>query len=609
MKRIIAVLVCLMLIVSACSVKTKSDVAGESPDTKPQADSQAPVPEGKSAPKLSFLTQSSQETVANVVRDQLTKLGIEVEMNIQPDYSSFASIQDSGNFDIALTGWGAPSGNPDYNVRGLFYTGGAYNTTKLSDPEVDALIDKAAGEIPEVAINTYKELEQMMVEGKAYYVPLYSSIKAYAFNKELIDPDSVVMYGTRTVIFQDYDYNDQSLRDTQPFITHVAESVFDSFDPIKTVNVSPIHYASSVVLINLSKDTEITTEDSLSRSYAVADGNLAYYFLLRDDINFCKVVDRQSVDTGERVGAEDVVFSINRAKDKDSVPDQRVYNLFENIDTVEIVTDMAELENTAAAAEGTVRQELEKAVDTPISELIQDKTQADNQSGKYQVVKITTKEALPQTLNFLAHPSGGIVSESQVSAVNTYDISTYDRTKDVAYGDDNKLTEGPDYDNTLYSSGPYIILYKNDYEIVLQRNPNYMNGTAHEPKIKNVVVKVIADKDAQLSALRSGDVHLITSVPDNKVDIVNRDSKLQIVETASPSVYYLEFSLNGTRPVEDMDLRKAVLYGINQEEIIKVLNGRGVRRYSLTSPVALTDSVLNADAAKAAEFLKAYMSK
>ena len=37
---------------------------------------------------------------------------------------------------------------------------------------------------------------------------------------------------------------------------------------------------------------------------------------LRDDINFAAITDEKAVDTGERVGADDVVFSFNRAKDQ-----------------------------------------------------------------------------------------------------------------------------------------------------------------------------------------------------------------------------------------------------------------------------------------------------
>ena len=82
------------------------------------------------------------------------------------------------------------------------------------------------------------------------------------------------------------------------------------------------------------------------------------------------------------------------------------------------------------------------------------------------------------------------------------------RNKDIAYGDQSTVTEGATYNNTLAVSGPYIMLYKNDYEVVFEKNPGYMAGTEHEPRINRVEVKFIKDLDSSLSALRSGEIHL-----------------------------------------------------------------------------------------------------
>ena len=85
-------------------------------------------------------------------------------------------------------------------------------------------------------------------------------------------------------------------------------------------------------------------------NHVIAEGNQTYYFLLRDDINFAAITDEKAVDTGERVGADDVVFSLNRAKDEKSVPDHRTYSLHESIEEVEVVTDLAELDVNSLVA-------------------------------------------------------------------------------------------------------------------------------------------------------------------------------------------------------------------------------------------------------------------
>lgn len=146
------------------------------------------------------------------------------------------------------------------------------------------------------------------------------------------------------------------------------------------------------------------------------------------------------------------------------------------------------------------------------------------------MVKLTTTEPFPQVLNYLAHQSAGIVSKKQVESINTYDVATFDVNKDIPYGDQNTVTEGSQYNNTLYTSGPYILSSKNDYEAIFYKNPGYRKGSKDEPKISTVKVRFIADPDSALSALRNSEIHLYYGVPETKYDIVKGDGKL---ETAS----------------------------------------------------------------------------
>src|SRR5699024_2575314 len=164
----------------------------------------------------------------------------------------------------------------------------------------------------------------------------------------------------------------------------------------------------------------------------------------------------------------------------------------------------------------------EEGIYQKINGLVTDKTEVDNDSGVYQVVKVTTENPIPQVLNYLEHQSAGIVSKEQVESINTYDVDTYDVNTDVAYGYQSTVTEGDDYYNTLYVSGPYIMTHKNDYEAHFVKNPAYMPETEYEPNISEVIVRFIEDSDSALSALRNGEIHILTGVPENKYDIVER---------------------------------------------------------------------------------------
>ncbi|WP_408607294.1 ABC transporter substrate-binding protein [Cytobacillus praedii] len=557
---------------------------------------------------IEILGMSSGEDDINIVRDQLVKNGFDVKLNLQPDYGSFKAQQDAGNYDVALSSWTTVTGNPDYAVRSLFKSGGDYSI--MADEEVDKLIDLASSQTPEEYADTYKQLEQRLVFDKAYIAPLYISYKAQGINKDVLNVDTVRLSKSRALAWETIDFNDTAKRGTDPLILQQSISTLTSLDPIKgnDGSINTINTNMYVRLINLTDDDKITSDGSLSLNHSIAEGNSEYYFLLRDDIHFAKITDKKAVDTRERVGADDVIFSLNRAKDKNSVPDHRTYSLHEHIKDAEVVTDLSALDVKTSGGDKTVREALEDGLDVKISELVADKAQANSKEGKYQVVKMTTTEPFPQVLNYLAHQSAGIVSKKQVESINTYDVATFDVNKDIPYGDQNTVTEGDKYYNTLYASGPYILSYKNDYEAVFYKNPGYMKGTENEPKISNITVRFIQDADSALSALRNGEIHMYYGVPETKYDVVENDSKLHLQRIESNGVSYLLFNTANREVAKSDDLRKAVLYSINQDEILSYYQNNKIKAVSTVSPIVNTGNELKADSAKAQEFLNKYKS-
>ncbi|MBH5318795.1 hypothetical protein I6N90_13390 [Paenibacillus sp. GSMTC-2017] len=592
----------LSIMLSGCKVTTKEE-ATEVP--KPTQGTEV-VTDNK-AVDIELLGMSANEADLNIVRDQLTKNGFNVKLNVQADYGSYKAQQDAGNFDIALTSWTTVTGNPDYAVRSLFKTGGDYSI--LADSEIDALIEEASAQTPDQYKETYKKFEEKLVFEKAYIAPLYSSLKAQALNQEVLNKDSVRISESRSLPWEDLDFKDPSKRTTDTLVLQSTIPTLTSLDPIKgndgSINI--INTNSNVRLLNLTDDDKITSVGSLSLNHAIAEGNSDYYFILRDDINFAAIKDKAVVNTGERVGADDVIFSLNRAKDKNSVPDHRTYTLHEHIKNIELVTDPAVLDATkVSGGSDTVKSALEKGLGTKISALVADKTQASNKDGKYQVVKLSTTKPFPQVLNYLAHQSAGIVSKKQVEKINTYDVANFDVNKDIPYGDQNTVTEGSKYNNTLNTSGPYILSHKNDYEAIFYKNPGYMKGTEHEPNISTIKIRFIKDADSALSALRSGEIHIYYGVSETKFDVVKGDSKLALQTVPSNAASYLLFNTKNRPIAESADLRKAVLYSINQDEFLAYYSGNKFKAVSTLSPIVQTGLELKADPAKAKEFLNAY---
>lgn len=593
MKRLYVLLGAFLLILTGC-LNTESDVneggSGE-------------IDSGDNT--VEILGMGSNEDDLNILRDQLTKNGFNVKLNIQPDYGSFTTQKEAGNYDLALNSWTTVTGNPDYAVRSLFTSEG--DNSLFADERADELSNQASTELADEYVETYKELEQHIVFDQAYIVPLYTSYKAQGVNHEIIDESSVRLPKSRAAVWEAIDFTDTSKRDTEPLILQQAIGTLTSLDPIKgnDGSINTLNTNLYVRLVNLTDDDEIVSDGSLSLNHTIAEGNEEYYFLLRDDIEFAAVEDGTAVNTGELVGAEDVVFSLERAKNPNSVPDHRTYSLHENMEEISIVSDLSELDGDTADGR-TIREALEDGIDQEIEALTSDKTEVDNSSGVYQVVKVTTTNPFPQVLNYLAHQSGGIVSKEQVEKINTYEVEDYDVNTHIAYGDQSTVLEDSDQENTLYASGPYIMTYKNDYEAHFVENPGYMPGTDYEPNISEVIVRFIEDSDSALSALRNGEIHILNGVPENKYDIVEEDAKLTLQQNESNGVTYLAFNMEDKdrEIATNTELRQAVLYSINQDDIIEYYHGNKMPAVSTISPLVDTGLKLEADSDKVKELLQ-----
>ena len=234
------------------------------------------------------------------------------------------------------------------------------------------------------------------------------------------------------------------------------------------------------------------------------------------------------------------------------------------------------------------------------------KDAVDNAAGKYEVVKVTTNTPFPQILNFLCDYCSGIVSKKQVESINTAELlAGYDPTTDLRYGDAQFLMEGSGKENTLWCSGPYVIKSMNDYEAVCERNPAFMPGTDMAARIKNVTLKYIADQDAAISALRNGEIDVTDNVPANQVQVVEGDDSLGLVSALINGCIQMKFNLDEDHITSDENIRKAILYAIDQDEVVAVKNGLGGKCYTAMTMLK-NDNDLIPDPQKVKECLDNY---
>ena len=595
MKKLFALVLSIALILTmfaGCGVKTKGTDTGTDHEKVP----------------ITLLSLSSLETETNVVRDQLTKAGFDVTLSIQPDYGSLFTQVDARNYDIYLCTMKVLSGNPDYGCRSMFYSTGIDNDSKVVDAEVDRLIDLGASQLPQDYEETYAQLERYVVEEKAYFAPICRTMSSYGFNKNIVDASTITVGQSKYLYWRQIDYVDESLRDTRPLVV-CNDRVFGQFDPLTCDGTHRVLANTNIKMLELDDNDNIVTNRALAYNYSIGEGNSTFYFVLRDNVGFYTAIDGELVDTGEKVGAEDVIFTYNRLRDPDAVPGHQVYDNYACISDVASVTDLSELENTVDAQTGkTVKEILEAGLPAPISELVSSKNATNNAAGKYEVVKVTTSTPFPQILNFLCDYCSGIVSKKQVESINTPELlANYDPTKDTRYGDAQYLMEGSGKENTLWCSGPYVIKSMNDYEAVCERNPAFMPGTEMAPAIKNITLKYIADKDASISALRSGEIDVTDNVPANQVQVVESDANLGLASSLINGCIQMKFNLDEDHITNNEDIRKAILYSINQDEVVAVKNGLGGKCYTAMTMLK-NDNDLIPDPNKVKEHLDNYFA-
>jgi len=557
---------------------------------------------------LTLLSRPNFEVEANTIRDQLTKAGFDVTVNIQPDRASFVAVQETGNYDLAILNWLTDAAAPDYAVRQLYHNDGSYNDWPIKDDELSAMIDEAAQLTFEDSIPLYTDIENRLVDEKCWIVPLYNRTRFVAVNNEVVVPESIFCGGSTPRFFGMSEYVDKSLSETRPYVPVQFDLNPPTFDPIRSEEGSTFWMKANsyISLTACNANDEVVPDYSLSRAFAIGEGNDVFYFMLRDDVNFAKVEDNKAVDTGVLVSAEDVVYTLERAKDPDAVPLNSGYSNLEAVDTIEILTDMEELKNiNVSGSSQSVFDYFNEKAPAPIEKLTEVTDEVDNAAGVCQVVKITTTKPNPQLLNFLTISTLGIVSKEVVSSINEgIDASNYDPSKDVLYGDVNTLKQGSaQFNNNNWFSGPYAMLYINDYEMAFERNPGFMPDTEWVPKIKYLNLKMMGDMNTAYSALRSGEID--DCMPEGSWGSLRDASNVSIVEKESTSVSTLFFNLAEGSKMNDINLRQAVRYAISQDDLIAVKEGTITRAHSTLSMIP-TGNEWNADLEKSAQYLQAY---
>jgi peptide/nickel transport system substrate-binding protein len=115
-----------------------------------------------------------QQNMAQILQASYQKIGLNVQLGSVAAADSFARVKD-GTTNWTLTNW-APRADPDGLLRILWYSTGFQNTTHFNQPQVDQLLDQAAGMFDTTqAAAIYHQVEQLVVQEASYTFTVWPS--------------------------------------------------------------------------------------------------------------------------------------------------------------------------------------------------------------------------------------------------------------------------------------------------------------------------------------------------------------------------------------------------------------------------------------------------
>ena len=123
-------------------------------------------------------------------------------------------------------------------------------------------------------------------------------------------------------------------------------------------------------------------------------------------------------------------------------------------------------------------------------------------------------------------------------------------------------------------TGGYIIkAFEPGVRSFLERNPNYWKqGRAH---FDSVEILSIIDVAARTNALTTGEVHLMDRCDLKTVHLLKRNRDVEIYDVTGTQHYTFPM-LTNQAPFDNNDLRLALKYSVNREEMVqKILRGHG----------------------------------
>ena len=139
--------------------------------------------------------------LGQALQSQLAAVGVDLVLEPVESGTWWATFEDGG-YDVSRGGYPMEKANTDSAYFDMFHSTGTFNVSRISNPEIDALLEEARTELDAGKRNEiYIQVNQMLAE-EAYFIPLYFTASMIVYNADL--------KGAHAVSTQNYQYKDLS---------------------------------------------------------------------------------------------------------------------------------------------------------------------------------------------------------------------------------------------------------------------------------------------------------------------------------------------------------------------------------------------------------------
>jgi peptide/nickel transport system substrate-binding protein len=131
-------------------------------------------------------------------------------------------------------------------------------------------------------------------------------------------------------------------------------------------------------------------------------------------------------------------------------------------------------------------------------------------------------------------------------------------------------------------SGPYrVVKHAVGKFIRLERNTDYFRDSPRpQPRVDKIEIRFIPDGETRVAEMLAGGLDMIMSVAPDQAQQLKSVPQLQVKSGETMRYVFLQFNTTKTTPapqLRDLRVRKAIMYAIDRETMIKSIVGEGAR--------------------------------